>query len=391
MRNVLIACILAATHFSAAAHGQSTGTQHPAVALPRTQLRTIHSRHVGQDYQLRIWLPEEYTRDANARFPAMYLLDGDLLFGTASEAAQYLQWGRMLPPLIVVGIGYGSIHSPENGGTNMRTRDMSAFPEQAAYVKDGGAKFLAFIRDELIPYVDRELRTDTSDRVLAGFSRGADFTVATLFAAPELFRRYIAIDSYYDAYFRLANDYAATGKDLPKTIFLSSRFPRSGVQEFAAHLKSRFPSVEVHYADAAPRHFAAGAEGLVRGMKTVFNRTSVYETLLPLARDAKVETVIGEYQRLKTTEPRTYNFGEMELVELGNALVLMKRADDAVEVYKLNLASYPSSAPTHSRLGTAYERLGNKPAALEHFRRALELNPADRFAADAIKRLESGR
>ena len=383
MRHLLIGVF--ACGFAAVATAQ--GTTAPPVTLPRTQLRNITSTQVGQEFQLRVSLPEEYAT-TDRRFPVVYLLDGDLLFGTAAEAAQYLKWGQRVPPLIIVGIGYGSIHSPENGGTNMRARDMSVFPAQPGYVDAGGARFLSFIREQLIPYVDREFRTDTSDRVLFGFSRGADFTVYTLFSAPQLFRRYIAVDNYYPDYARLADAYAARGHDLPKSIFVSSRFPRSGMRDFAELLRTRFPSAQVHYADAVPRHFAAGPDGFVTGLSAVYNRTSIYETLLPMVLDHRIDEVIAEYRRLKP-DTRTYNVGETELVELGNALVTMQRPADAVKVYELNLESYPTSAATHTRLGTAYERLGNKTQALQSFRRAVELNPADRFATDAVKRLSS--
>jgi hypothetical protein len=355
MRTIVLAGLLAS---AAALSARAQTPAAPPVSLPRTQLRTLNSPQVQQEFQLRISLPEEYA-SGDRRFPTVYLLDGDLLFGTATEAAQYLKWGQRVPPLIVVGIGYGSIHSPENGGTNMRGRDLSVFRSQQGYVDGGGARFLAFLRETLIPYMDREFRTDTSDRVLFGFSRGADFTVHALFAAPQLFRRYISIDSYNTEYARIAEAFAAGGNDLPKSIFLSSRFPRSGVRDFAELLRKRFPSAHVHYADAAPRHFAAGPDGFVQGISAVYSKTSIFETLLPMALDRRIEEVIAEYRRL-SQDTRTYNVGEMELVELGNALVTMQRAADAVKVYELNLESYSNSAATHSRL-SAVRRLMSPP------------------------------
>ena len=37
----------------------------------------------------------------------LYLLDGDLLFGAATQIITPLIWGQELPELLVVGIGYG--------------------------------------------------------------------------------------------------------------------------------------------------------------------------------------------------------------------------------------------------------------------------------------------
>ena len=222
-----------------------------------------------------------------------------------------------------------------------------------------------------------------------GFSRGADFTVYALFTAPERFRRFVIIDNYYSDYVKLAEAFAASGKDLPKRISVSHRIPGGPLQDFAELLRSRFPSADVRFHAAEPRHFAAGPAGITRGLQAVFNKASIYETLLPVARDHGVAAAVAEYQRLKSVDKGTYNFAETELVDLGNALVTMKRPADAIEVYRLNLESYPRSARTHNRLGAAYERTGDKANALQHFRRAIELNPGDQNAADAVKRLQS--
>jgi Putative esterase/Tetratricopeptide repeat len=367
--------------------GAPPAAPHPGVTLPRTQLRELRSDRVGQTYQLRIWLPEQYDSSA-ARFPVVYLLDGDLLFGTTSEVAQSLQWGGLLPPVIIVAPSYGSIHSPANGGTNMRTRDYSMFPSQSGYVAGGGAKFMAFLREELMPYVNREFRTDTADRTIVGFSRGADVAIHTLLTTPDAFTRYVAIDNYYEEYLRLEEALSARTKTLPKRVYLTSRIPRSGLRELADRLQSKYAGIDVTYGDAHPRHVAAGPDGITRGLIAVFNKASIYETLLPLAKDRAIGDVIAEYRRLKEKGGTNHNFAEPELVELGNSLVAMRRPADAVLIYRLNLESYPRSAHTFSRLGTAYDRLGDKAAALENFRRAVQLNPNDRYATDAIKRLE---
>ena len=97
----------------------------------------------------------------------------------------------------------------------------------------------------------------------------------------------------------------------------------------------------------------------MQGLSAVYNKTSIFETLLPMVVDRPIEEVIAEYRRLGQ-DTRTYNVGEMELVELGNALVTMQRRADAVKVYELNLEIYPNSAATQSRL-SAVRRLMSPP------------------------------
>ena len=225
---------------------------------------------------------------------------------------------------------------------------------------------------------------------MAGFSRSADFTVYALLTAPDVFRRYISIDSYNDAYFTLEEALAARRKDLAKKVYLSSRFPRSGVHEFAEKLRSRgYAGLDVEATDVASmRHFAAAAEGLSRGLKFVFNKRSVYEALLPLAAAGDIDAVVAEHQRLRRQPAENWEFGEKELLELGNALVHMKRDADAVRIYALNLEAHPQSAETYSRLSAAYARLGNTEKAMDSYREALRRDPGNKMAAEAVRRLE---
>jgi len=385
---VAIAASLGASDGRAQA-GSAAHAAPPAVQLPFTERRDLRSERLGQDYQVLVRVPESYATSSK-RYPVAYVMDGDLMFQIAHGVVQYLEWGKHVPELVIVSPAYGSINGPPNG-TNMRDRDYSVFPNQQRYVPGGGEAHLRFLREELIPYVEREFRVDSADRTLVGGSRAGEFTVYALFPSPELFRRYVAIDAYNAAYLRLEDSLAARRPDLSgKRVFLSSRYPSSGVQELAQRLRSRgYREFEVEDASlASARHFATPGEGLARGLKSVFNKRSVYETLLALAPYRSADTLIAEYRRLRTRHPGSYDFTEGELTELGNALVLMKRPADAVRIYTLNLESYPRSSETLSRLGSAYEAAGQSDKALESFRRALTIDPNNRYAANAVKRLE---
>jgi predicted alpha/beta superfamily hydrolase len=57
----------------------------------------------------------------------------------------------------------------------------------------GSAKFRAFVRDELIPQVEKRYRT-TKERAIVGESLAGLFVIETLVVEPELFDTYIAFD-----------------------------------------------------------------------------------------------------------------------------------------------------------------------------------------------------
>ena len=88
----------------------------------------------------------------------LYLTDANGQFGGAVDAIRLMQLSRHLPPLLVVGIGYRVATIADT--IHQRTRDLtpSVWPAYARFEPErtemGGAPdFLAFIRDELMPWV----------------------------------------------------------------------------------------------------------------------------------------------------------------------------------------------------------------------------------------------
>lgn len=61
---------------------------------------------------------------------------------------------------------------------------------------------------------------------------------------------------------------------------------------------------------------------------------------------------------------------------------------EAVEVFKLNVALYPTSANTYDSLAEAYELSGEKALAIANYRRSLELDPQNTNAAEHLAKLE---
>jgi predicted alpha/beta superfamily hydrolase len=160
-------------------------SQYPESTIFHSEVRRITSAHTRQTHPVDVWLPPSYAASAR-RYPTVYLLDGNLLFGAAASLALPLIWGGELPELIIVGIGYADLQSYDTWG-ELRSRSFDTEADQ----------FRAFIAAELIPMVDAEYRTDPGDRALAGHSGGGFFSLSTLFHQPTMFQRY-AIGSPFD-------------------------------------------------------------------------------------------------------------------------------------------------------------------------------------------------
>jgi predicted alpha/beta superfamily hydrolase len=134
--------------------------------------RMIHSKVLGEDRTLLVRLPEDYGK-SDKKYPVLYKLDGAKEnFLQAFSAAYYLfDMTENAPELIIVGI--------ENTDRN---RDM--IPDQRAN------NFIQFIKSELIPFVDKNYRTNDF-RILCGQSLSSIFALYSFLEQPNLFDAYI--------------------------------------------------------------------------------------------------------------------------------------------------------------------------------------------------------
>jgi hypothetical protein len=134
--------------------------------------RKIHSKILDEDRTLLVHLPEDYDK-SNKKYTVIYKLDGEKgVFLQTFSAAYYLfDMTENTPDAIIIGI--------ENTDRN---RDMG--PDHKA------DNFIQFLKDELIPFVDQNYRTN-SLRILCGQSYSALFALYSFLKQPALFDAYI--------------------------------------------------------------------------------------------------------------------------------------------------------------------------------------------------------
>lgn len=148
----------------------------------------IQSRSLGEQRVIDVALPAGYAADTGRRYPVLVVLDGDFEFEIAAATARFYAATNRLPDLIVVGV-----HNPD------RTHDLTPAPVDGFAVPlearnpGGASRFLEFIGDELVPYLDRAYRTAPM-RVLVGHSLGGLFAFYSLATRPQLFTGYLVME-----------------------------------------------------------------------------------------------------------------------------------------------------------------------------------------------------
>jgi len=92
------------------------------------------------------------------------------------------------------------------------------------------------------------------------------------------------------------------------------------------------------------------------------------------------------YQAMRAREP-SFELKDAELNEWGYGLLHAGQAAQAVEIFKLATVLYPSSWNAFDSLAEAYELRSDKPNAILHYQRSLQLEPANDNARQHLQAL----
>ncbi|MEK4509888.1 alpha/beta hydrolase [Paenibacillus sp. FSL K6-2524] len=157
------------------------------------------SQKASYTYDIRVYVPEGEVPTGG--YPVFYVLDGCSYFQIARDVV-HLQ-SRNAPrthvdKAIVIGIGH-----QESDTTKRRFYDFTAPADDYIYpprLQDselgphgGAVDFLAFIEQELMPYVQQHYPIHSSKQSLYGHSLGGYFSLWVKFTRPELFQTYLAV------------------------------------------------------------------------------------------------------------------------------------------------------------------------------------------------------
>lgn len=189
--------------------------------------RCVRSRFelegLGTRYVLHVEAPFSVKHATPAEpWPALLCLDGDDQFDAMRQARADVAKDHALPPLLLVGIGYGASYQ-EPG--NRRARDYTPCPIEGAPEGGGADAFLDFIVTRLWPELEKRFPLERDTRGIAGHSLGSLFALHALFKPQPFFNRVLAsAPSIWwgeRAVLASANSLHATGATLPARLHLS--------------------------------------------------------------------------------------------------------------------------------------------------------------------------
>jgi len=158
-----------------------------------TQVWDVPDPVSGRVYQVFVALPPSYATEPTRRYPVLYATDADYAFPVLRQIGRRLNVeGPALEEFIIIGLSYAV---GEDGMTSRR-RDYTPTPKgpssaPADAVHGGGAAYIAYLQQQVLPFVADRFRTDESRRMFLGHSYGSLLGTQMLFEAPGLFQGYI--------------------------------------------------------------------------------------------------------------------------------------------------------------------------------------------------------
>ena len=306
----------------------------------------ITSRQLNETREIRVALPPSYARSSR-RYPVIYTTDGESLFLPTASAVQFMTTASELPQMpeaIVVGI-------PNSN----RLRDM---PIPQTYGNGGEERFLSFLADELVPFIEERYRTQPL-RVLIGHSQGGTFAHYALVTRPTLFPWILPIDG---PLFGPVRPLLEKARDL---INKDAKFRGRMVaverqlgwmnewQTLVRNAPNRFYGARVEITDET--HETMVYKGIYEGLKRLFHDYA------PEVKDAKLPALEARYKALSEAYGYSVDIPLSVLLVSAGRNASQRYGAEATKLVERAVMVYGESPSTKRMLAEAEEAVKKGP------------------------------
>ena len=317
---------------------QAPNKADQVTATPITIGETIRitSQRLGEERKIQVYLPWSYS-SSKQRYPVIYTLDGEGTGPIAANAVRFMTGYSAIPQMpeaLVVAV------------TNtQRNRDM---PIPESYGRGGEENFLAFLSDELIPFIEQRYRTQPL-RVLIGHSQGGTFAHYALTARPKAFQWYLAMDAPLFRQAHLILEKARvqiTQNPNYRGRLVTIENLHGWKKEWASLIEAApkgFYGAQVEIKDET--HETMAYKGIYEGLKRLF-----HDYAPNLVRDNKgiytLTTLDERYKALSAAYGYQVEIPEQVLLMSTSRNIAMLYGAEAVELVKRTVALYGESPST---------------------------------------------
>ena len=383
------------------------------------QVDSLYSNILEESRKIWVYIPESFARiGENKKYPVLYLLDGDGHYYSVSGMIRQLSvvnGNTILPEMIVVAI----TNTNRNRDLTPTHVDIDFFTgDSISYDSGGGDKFLNFIENELVPYIEKNYPA-SSYRTFVGHSFGGLSVINALTNKPYLFNNYIAIDPslWWDnmAFKNYADSILKTDNFKDKALYVAIantmedgmdiQNVQNDTTENTAHIRSILSFVKslendkTNNLDFKWKYYNNDDHGSVPmiaeydGLRYLFRWHSfkginqIINSASKMTAEELIELPVAHFEEVS----KHFGFEVLPAEELINGigyyLLGEKMPEKATVFFDLNIKNYPNSPNVYDSRGDCYLATGDSLQALDFFNKALKLEDLEVYR-DKIKKLE---
>ena len=208
---------------------------------------SIYSETLKEKRIIQVILPKDYKAESGEKYEVLYVLDGEWYMEQVPFIYNFAMTSGYVPKCIFVLIPNTYVNS-----INLRDRDFSPTHINLDPPSGGADNFHAFLKNELIPYVEKKYPAN-GQKSLLGSSFSGLFAVYAFVKEPQLFQSYIASDpnlSWDNGYVnKLAGEKLPHFSEVSATLFiagLNHTFHDMGSASMDSVLRAKAPG-SIHW------------------------------------------------------------------------------------------------------------------------------------------------
>jgi predicted alpha/beta superfamily hydrolase len=365
--------------------------RHPAycqsddtIPVTRQQQILLNSTSLHQQRMIWIHTPSGYDQSDDI-YPVLYILDGDIHFKFITELTEFLSGDEKnrIPKILVIAIL-----------SDNRVCDFTPLADSGLVSSGGGAYFLQFIQDELVPYISSHYRA-APYRILAAHSLGGLFALYTKESAPKLFQSEILMSpAFYGPNKKVLVDFPSFLKradNVSGSMFITigdEPGAKRRIDTLAGFLKQYAPSALRWSYRSYPEddHFSLPYTSMYDGLKFIY--ADFYTNIWDDQHLPTRESITEHFIRLSKKFGYQMKPGEEFVNTCGYKQLRVKQYDEAIALFKLNIENHPRSWNAYDSMGEAYMDAGNNKLAIENYEKSITINPSNKNGKEMLKKIK---
>ncbi len=323
-------------------------------------------------------LPDGYE-SSNKDYPVIFMMNGHIIsaFANAVAALDNLSSNR-IPDMILIGISNEGVAG-----------NYWSCPNDSGFVR-GGEKFHNFLKEELIPEVKKNYRTN-GFKILAGQSNTGLYVMYNFLFYPDLFNAYIVASPMFDFcpdfFLNKTKSFLKENSEINKKLYVS--YGDIDYVEVLGHINNFKELLKVSSENLQWKVDLIENTGHVP-LVTMNNALLFFFSEFTMTAERKklsVSDIISHYNKLSKEYGFTVNPKADALFDLAIDLKNEKKFDEAIERFKYLISLYPGSETYFFFLGQTYQEKGDIGQAKVNYNESLKIDSTYVRAKFALKKL----